>query len=110
TYDVFAVFSRQGTMQGQQCVAPPRWVNFCREGASSADDDPCIFSQPHVITPASSPPPAVGPYVAQVLDGLRAAAGTIGSLPTPYGLVNLPTCFWIHNIGVPAERDLTPLP
>lgn len=103
--DIFAVFARQGTMQGDVCQASARWVNFCREGAPAATDVPCAFAQPHPVTPATSPPPPIGPYVAQVAGGLRAGAGTIASLPSPNGLVNLPTCFWLEGVTIPDERD-----
>src|SRR5262249_48210201 len=58
-------------------------------------------------TPVESPPPPVGPYVARVVRDLRASAGTVHSLPSPNGLVNLPTCFWIDDMGIPDERDDT---
>jgi hypothetical protein len=106
TNDVFAVYSSPGTFQGQQCQGTGVWQDFCQLGEPSANPDPCILTQVHRITPASSPPPPVGPYVASVVRDLRAAAGTVRSLPSPNGLVNLPTCFWIDGMGVPAERDL----
>jgi len=47
----------------------------------------------------------VAPYIAQVMAELKAQPGTINSLPNPKGLVNLPTCFWLENLGVPEEQD-----
>jgi len=107
TNDVFAVYVRQGTFQDQACQASPRWTTFCAEGGSASAGDPCITSQPHPITPATSPPPAVAPFVSQVVNGLHAGAGTMRSLPSPNGLVNLPTCFWIEGASIPDERDFT---
>jgi hypothetical protein len=107
TNDVFAVYSRQGTYQGGQCQTSGAWLDFCQLGAPGPDPDPCILTQPHVIVPADSPPPPIGPYVANVVRDLQASPGTVHSLPSPNGLVNLPTCFWIDNIAVPDERDRT---
>jgi hypothetical protein len=107
TNDVFAVYARDGAFQNQVCQAPARWTNFCSEGAPSPNDDPCITSRPHIITPASSPPPPVAPFVAKVVRDIGANAGTIKSLPSPNGLVNLPTCFWIEGVTIPDERDFT---
>jgi hypothetical protein len=45
--------------------------------------------------------------VAGVVRDLRASTGAVRSLPSPNALVNLPTCFWIDGMGVPAERDVT---
>jgi hypothetical protein len=110
TRDVFGVFSKQGQVQNQQCVPSGPWQNFCREGGPVRQDDPpCVFSEPHPITPATSPPPPITPYVAQVLGNLQANAGTILSLPSPNGLVNLPTCFWVDAMTVPDERTYTVL-
>lgn len=106
TNDVFAVYSRTGTLQGQQCQASGPWGDFCQLGEPSANPDPCILTQPHRIVPADSPPPSIAPYIANVVRDLRASAGTVHSLPSPNGLVNLPTCFWLEGMGVPAERDL----
>src|SRR5262249_61946323 len=69
--------------------------------------DPCTPPQPHILAPPASPPPAVGPYVASVVRDIIAQAGSLHSMPSPNGLVNLPTCFWIEGIGVPDERDFT---
>lgn len=107
TNDVFAVYSQPGVFQGQECRGAGAWQDFCALAETGPKSDPCILTQPHRIVPADSPPPAIGPYVAGVVRDLRAAPGTVRSLPSPNGLVNLPTCFWIDGIGVPDERDLT---
>jgi hypothetical protein len=107
TNDVFAVYQRPGTFQGGQCQPSGAWVDFCQLGEPAPNPDPCILTQPHRIVPADSPPPPVAPYIAGVVRDLRASAGAVRSLPSPNGLVNLPTCFWIEGIGVPDERDLT---
>ncbi len=107
TNDVFAVYSRSGTYQSQQCQANDVWGDYCRLGEPGPNPDPCILTQPHRIVPADSPPPAIAPYIANVVSDLRTSAGTVHSLPSPNGLVNLPTCFWIDDMGVPAERDLS---
>jgi hypothetical protein len=107
TNDVFAVYSRTGLFQGGQCQPDGAWLDFCQLGAPGPNPDPCILAQPHVITPVQSPPPSVAPYIAGVVRDLRTSAGTVHSLPSPNGLVNLPTCFWIDDMGVPAERDLS---
>jgi len=62
---------------------------------------------PYPITRPNSPPPPVAPYVARVLGDLKAQPGTINSLPNPKGLVNLPTCFWVDNMAIPAEKNYT---
>ena len=107
TNDVFAVYSRTGVIQGQQCQGTGAWQDFCQLAETGPNPDPCILTQPHRIGPADSPPPQIGPYIASVVRDLKAAPGTVRSLPSPNGLVNLPTCFWIDGIGVPDERDLT---
>ena len=107
TNDVFAVYSRTGVFQGQQCQGTGAWQDFCQLAETGPNPDPCILTQPHRISAADSPPPPIGPYIANVVRDLRAAPGTVRSLPSPNGLVNLPTCFWIDGIGVPDERDLT---
>jgi len=106
TNDVFAVYSQTGTFQTGQCQPSGAWADFCQLGAPGPNPDPCILIQPHVITPATSPPPPIGPYIANVIRDLKTAPGTVHSLPSPNGLVNLPTCFWIDDMAVPAERDL----
>lgn len=107
TNDVFAVYAQQGIYQAQQCQPNGAWGDFCQLGAPAPNPDPCILTQPHVIVPASSPPPSVAPYIAGVVRDLETAPGTVHSLPSPNGLVNLPTCFWIDDMAVPAERDLS---
>jgi len=107
TNDVFAVYSRPGVFQGQQCQGTGAWQDFCQLGEPGPNPDPCILTQAHRIIPADSPPPAIGPYIANVVRDLKAAPGTVRSLPSPNGLVNLPTCFWIDDMAVPTERDLT---
>ena len=106
TNDVFAVYSRSGLFQAQQCQPSGAWGDFCQLGAPGPNPDPCILAQPHRIVPADSPPPPIEPYIASVVRDLKTSAGTVHSLPSPNGLVNLPTCFWIDEMGVPAERDL----
>jgi hypothetical protein len=108
TNDVFALYAQGGTYQGGQCQTSGGWQDFCQLGPVAVPNpDPCILAQPHRITPGESPPPAVGPYLARVIADLKAQAGTMRSLPSPNGLVNLPTCFWLDGVGVPDERDLT---
>ena len=105
--DVFAVYSRPGTFQGQVCQGNGAWQDFCQLAETGPNPDPCILTQPHRIVPADSPPPVIAPYVASVVRDLQAAPGSISSLPSPNALVNLPTCFWIDGMGVPNERDVT---
>lgn len=105
TNDVFALYRQNGTFQNQQCRTDGFWFDFCQLGGPAASADPCILSTPHPIAPPNSPPPPIGPYVASVVRDIRAQAGSLDSLPSPNGLVNLPTCFWIDGIGVPDERD-----
>ena len=107
TNDVFALFRQNGTYQNQQCQASGFWFDYCQLGAPAPNPDPCILAQPHLILPANSPAPSVAPYVASVVRDIKAQAGTLHSMPSPNGLVNLPTCFWIEGIGVPDERDFT---
>src|SRR5215472_1704032 len=107
TNDVFALFRQNGTFQNQQCQTVGAWVDYCQLGAPGPNPDPCILLQPHRIVPADSLPPSIAPYVANVVRDIKAQAGSLHSLPSPNGLVNLPTCFWIDGIGVPDERDFT---
>jgi hypothetical protein len=107
TNDVFALFRQNGTYQNQQCQAGGFWFDYCQLGAPAPNPDPCILAQPHLILPADSPAPPVAPYVASVVRDIKAQAGNLHSMPSPNGLVNLPTCFWIDDIGVPDERDFT---
>jgi hypothetical protein len=111
--DVFVVFVQSGKYQAGQCQSEGGWDDYCAAFQSGTAVDPCIYARPHIyirphtITPAQSPPPAPRPYVARVVGDLKARAGTLASLPSPNGLVNLPTCFWIDDIAVPDERDFT---
>jgi hypothetical protein len=99
TNDIYAVYARQGTYQNGQCQPQGPWLDYCAAFQMSPVTDPCILAQPHVITPATSPPPPITPYIQQVVRQIHASAGTIASLPIR-GLVNLPTCFWINGITV----------
>jgi hypothetical protein len=101
---VYAAYARNGTYQNNDCQLQGGWRSLCWEGGGTPQD-PCTYSVPYSITRANSPPPSIAPYVAQVMAELKAEAGTINSLPNPKGLVNLPTCFWVDNIGVPDEQD-----
>ncbi len=107
TNDIFALYRENGTFQTQQCHTDGFWFDFCQLAAPAPNPDPCILTTPHLIAPPSSPPPPVSTYVASVARDIRAQAGDVHSLPSPNGLVNLPTCFWIDGIGVPDERDFT---
>jgi hypothetical protein len=69
-------------------------------------DQLCFTWVAHPITPASSPPQNWAPFFAGAVGNLSGDAGTIGSAPTQKGVVNTPVCFWIDNMGIPAERDL----
>jgi hypothetical protein len=102
-YNVFAVYSRKGTSDGNQCNSTAPYRVACREGAPN--NDPCILAVPHRLTSAESPPPSVAPYLDEVIGKLRAQAGTINSIPNPNGIVNLPTCFWVDGITVADEAD-----
>jgi hypothetical protein len=106
TSDIYAVYARQGTYQGGQCLPQGPWLDYCAAFQASPVTDPCILAQPHVITPATSPPPPITPYIQQVVRQIHASAGTIASLPIR-GLVNLPTCFWINGITVSPDSYQT---
>jgi len=107
TNDVFALFRQNGTFQNQQCQTVGAWLDYCQLGAPGPNPDPCILSQPHRIVPADSPAPSIAPYIGNVVRDIKAQAGSVHSMPSPNGLVNLPTCFWIDGIGVPDEREFT---
>jgi hypothetical protein len=100
---VYAVYARNGTYQNNDCQPQSAWKSLCWEGRGT--EDPCTYTVPYSITRPNSPPPSVAPYIAEVLAEVKGQAGTINSLPNPKGLVNLPTCFWLDNIGVPAEQN-----
>src|SRR5262249_32205723 len=107
TNDVFALFRQNGTYQNQQCQASG-FASYCSHLAPPAPNPaPCTLPHPPLILPANSPAPSVAPYVASVVRDIKAQPGTLHSMPSPNGLVNLPTCFWIEGIGVPDERDFT---
>lgn len=106
TDDIYAVYARQGTYQGGQCQPQGPWVDYCGAFQASPVTDPCILAQPHIITPATSPPPSITPYLQEVVKEIHAGAGTIASLPMR-GLVNLPTCFWINGITVSPDTYQT---
>lgn len=103
TYDVFAVYTRNGSYQNNTCQSTAAWQSWCREGAPGGE--PCTTAVPHLISQLTSPPPSIGPYVNEVIARLRAQAGIIDSLPRPRGLVNLPTCFWIEGMTVPNAQN-----
>jgi len=67
-----------------------------------------IWVQTAPITPAVSAPPAtLAPYLAGVVGSIGGQAGQVGSVPSATGVVNTPVCFWIDNMGIPVESDLT---
>jgi len=78
---------------------------FCP--ATSTDDQFCFTWVDHPIDPASSPPQDWGPFFKSAIGTIGGGPGTIGSAPSTNGVVNAPVCFWIDNIGIPAEHDLT---
>ncbi len=100
---VYAVYARNGTYQNNDCQPQSNWKSLCWEGRGT--EDPCTYTEFYPITRDNSPPPSIAPYIAQVMGEVKAQAGTINSLPNPKGLVNLPTCFWLDNIGIPDEQD-----
>jgi hypothetical protein len=70
-------------------------------------DELCLMPVLHPITPASSSAPALAPYFAAALGNIAGEAGQIHSAPSTRGVVNTPVCFWVDNMGIPQERDLT---
>jgi hypothetical protein len=70
-------------------------------------DQFCFEWVDHPITNDNLPPQAWAPFFAQTIGDIRGEAGQIGSAPSARAVVNTPTCFWIDNIGIPQERDLT---
>ena len=56
---------------------------------------------------ATSPPPNIQPYYAQVAEKVTTSPGTIQSAPPHQGLTNLPACFWITGQAVPAQTSVT---
>src|SRR2546430_5725055 len=87
------------------CVLDPRPQDYCPTA-----DHPlgtfCYIWILHGITPATSPMPAIAPFMAAIAGDIRGAAGTIGSAPSEKGVVNTPVCFWVDGMGIPVERDL----
>jgi len=107
-YDMYVRYGRHGTYQNGQCQGDGPWLDSCVPfQRPSPQRVPCLIREPHVITPATSPPPSITPYVRRVVGDLVARPGSIHSLPAPKGLVNLPTCFWLEGLAVPRERDST---
>lgn len=85
------------------------WQNgVCDPGKNTWSSYPVTYIWiPHTITSPGSPAPSFMPWVDQIKKDTQARAGTVGALPTPdRGLVNLPQCFWVQNIGIAAERDV----
>jgi hypothetical protein len=107
-YDLYVRYGRRGTYQNGQCQGDGPWMDVCVPFQwPSPQRVPCFIREPHLITPATSPPPSITPYVRRVVGDLVTQPGSIHSLPAEKGLVNLPTCFWLEGLAVPQERDST---
>jgi hypothetical protein len=70
-------------------------------------DQLCLTPVVHPINPGLLPSPPWAPYFAAELGKIKGEAGQIHSAPATHGVVNTPVCFWVENIGIPQERDLT---
>lgn len=88
-----------------QCELNPTFHFFCPNTGNL--DELCFSWLLHPIAPASSAPQAWGPFFAQRIAELNAQAGTINSAPSTRGVVNTPLCFWIDDMGIPSEQDMT---
>ncbi|HXM57355.1 MAG TPA: hypothetical protein VOB72_18300 [Candidatus Dormibacteraeota bacterium] len=87
------------------CQLKPTYHFFCP--ATGQLDQFCFTWVNHPITNENLPPQAWAPFFAQTIGDIRGEAGQIHSAPSARAVVNTPTCFWIDNIGIPDERDLT---
>ncbi|MGH7919230.1 MAG: hypothetical protein ACREQM_04700 [Candidatus Dormibacteraceae bacterium] len=68
----------------------------------------CTAPAPQPLTPASSPPPDLAPYYAQIFEAIQTAPGSISAAPPNHtGLVNLPACFWLTGQSVPQQQQET---
>lgn len=57
---------------------------------------------------ATSPPPNVGPYLAQAMEQILTRPGTISAAPPNHtGLVNLPQCYWVTGQSVPKTQTIS---
>lgn len=69
---------------------------------------PCPAPPPPPLTPATSPPPDLTQYYAQIFQEIATSPGTISAAPPNHtGLVNLPTCFWLTGQAVPHQKQVT---
>ncbi len=74
----------------------------------SAMANTCPAPPPPPLTPATSPPPDLTQYYAQVFEEIRTSPGIITAAPPNHtGLVNLPACFWLTGQAVPQQKRVT---
>jgi hypothetical protein len=88
------------------CQLQPGFHAYCPTAGTPLDTF-CYIWVLHAITPATSAPPDIGPYLAAIADSIRGDAGKIASAPSQKGVVNTPVCFWVDGMGIPVERDMT---
>lgn len=63
---------------------------------------------PTALNMATSPPPNLGPYLAQAFEEILTQPGTISAAPPNHtGLVNLPQCYWLTGQSVPKTQTVS---
>jgi hypothetical protein len=88
------------------CQINPTFRFFCL--ATATIDQACVkfVSAVNPITQQTSAPQDWGPFFQAAIGTIGGGAGNIVSAPSQNGVVNSPVCFWIPNMGIPAERQL----
>lgn len=117
THDALVADVQSGTYQPSNPADPNSPLQCNLQPIANAQDycptaaDPvgtfCYIWVVHAITPASSAMPALAPFLGRVVGDIKGDAGRIGSAPSQTGVVNTAQCYFIDDLGIPAERDLT---
>lgn len=85
-----------------------QWSAAAAKPGPAGTPNACPAPPPAPLTPATSPPPNLNPYYAQIFQEIKTSPGTISAAPPNHsGLVNLPTCFWLTGQAVPQQKQVT---
>lgn len=77
-------------------------------GSGGANPIACPVPPAPPLTPATSPPPNLDRYYAQIFEEIRTSPGTVSAAPNNHtGLVNLPACFWLTDQAVPDQKQVS---
>jgi hypothetical protein len=89
------------------CQINPTFHFFCLATATIDPPQVCLkFVPAFPITMQTSLPQDWGPFFQAAIGTIGGGPGNIVSAPSQNGVVNSPVCFWIPNMGIPAERRL----